>query len=80
MREEDSEVRSSFEKGDRVVSNGPHAEVVCVSKNLCAKIPDEVSDEDAAFTVLGAIGLQGVRQGDQMSEVRGCPDEIRCLC
>lgn len=33
MREEDSEVRSSFEKGDRVVSNGPHAEVVCVLKN-----------------------------------------------
>lgn len=50
-----------FDRGERVVSNGPHAEMVCVPKNLCARIPDEVSDEDAAFTVLGAIGLQGVR-------------------
>lgn len=48
-------------KGDRVVSNGPHAEWVCVPKNLCSRIPDQVSDEAAAFTVLGAIGLQGVR-------------------
>jgi predicted dehydrogenase/threonine dehydrogenase-like Zn-dependent dehydrogenase len=50
-----------FRPGDRVVSNGPHAEMVCVPKNLCARIPDQVSDEEAAFTVLGAIGLQGVR-------------------
>src|SRR4051812_10199823 len=47
--------------GDRVVSNGHHAEVVRVPKNLCAKIPDGVSDEEAAFTVIGAIGLQGIR-------------------
>ena len=50
-----------FEPGDRVVSNGSHAEVVRVPKNLCARIPDEVDDESAAFTVLGAIGLQGIR-------------------
>ena len=50
-----------FQVGDRVVSNGGHAEVVCVPRNLCARIPDEVSDQDAAFTVVGAIGLQGVR-------------------
>jgi len=47
--------------GDRVISNGKHAEVVSVPTNLCAKIPDGVSDEDAAFTVLGAIALQGIR-------------------
>jgi predicted dehydrogenase/threonine dehydrogenase-like Zn-dependent dehydrogenase len=51
----------SLKVGDRVVSNGPHAEVVCVPENLCAKIPDNVSDEQASFTVLGAIGLQGIR-------------------
>ena len=51
----------SFQVGDRVVSNGPHAEVVCVPKNLCARIPDGVSDEAAAFTVVGAIALQGIR-------------------
>lgn len=50
-----------FDVGDRVVSNGHHAEVVRVPKNLCAKIPDEVDDESAAFTVLGAIALQGIR-------------------
>ena len=50
-----------FESGDRVVSNGNHAEVVRVPKNLCVKIPDNVDDESASFTVLGAIGLQGIR-------------------
>ncbi|WP_133511692.1 bi-domain-containing oxidoreductase [Candidatus Thiosymbion oneisti] len=52
---------SGFAVGDRVVSNGKHAEVVSVPVNLCAKVPDAVSDEAAAFTVLGAIGLQGIR-------------------
>lgn len=47
--------------GDRVLSNGPHAEIVCVPQNLCAKIPSTVSDTAAAFTVLAAIGLQGIR-------------------
>lgn len=50
-----------FKIGDRVVSNGPHAEVVLVPKNLVAKIPNEVSDEEASFTVIGSIGLQGIR-------------------
>lgn len=50
-----------FTVGDRVASNGPHAEYVCVPRNLVAKIPDNVSDEEAAFTVIGAIGLQGIR-------------------
>ncbi|MEH6539857.1 bi-domain-containing oxidoreductase [Halopseudomonas sp.] len=50
-----------FEPGDRVVSNGNHAEVVRVPQNLCAKIPDNVDDESAAFTVLASIGLQGIR-------------------
>lgn len=51
----------AFKVGDRVASNGPHADVVRVGKNLCAKIPDEVSDEEAAFVVAASIGLQGVR-------------------
>jgi predicted dehydrogenase len=50
-----------FAPGERVVSNGAHAEAVMVSANLCAKIPPAVSNEDAAFTVLGAIALQGIR-------------------
>ena len=47
--------------GDRVASNGKHAEVVSVLANLCAKVPDGVSDDEAVFTVIGAIALQGIR-------------------
>ena len=52
---------TEFKVGDRVVSNGNHAEVVRVVKNLCAVIPDNVDDESAAYTVLAAIAMQGVR-------------------
>jgi predicted dehydrogenase/threonine dehydrogenase-like Zn-dependent dehydrogenase len=52
---------TEFKIGDRVASNGNHAEYVLVPKNLVAKIPDNVSDEEAAFTVIGSIGLQGIR-------------------
>lgn len=52
---------TGFKAGDRVVSNGYHAEVVCVGANLCAKIPDQVSDENAVFTVVSSIALEGVR-------------------
>jgi predicted dehydrogenase/D-arabinose 1-dehydrogenase-like Zn-dependent alcohol dehydrogenase len=50
-----------LQPGDRVISNGNHAEIVCVPRNLVAKIPDGVSDEVASFTVLGAVALQGIR-------------------
>ena len=52
---------SEFSVGDRVASNGNHAEYVCIPKNLVVKIPDNVSDDEATFTVIGAIGLQGIR-------------------
>ena len=52
---------SEFKIGDRVASNGHHAEFVCIPKNLVAHIPDEVSDDEASFTVIGSIGLQGIR-------------------
>jgi len=50
-----------YAAGDRIVSNGKHAEAVCVPVNLTARVPDNVTDEEAAFTVLGAIALQGIR-------------------
>lgn len=52
---------ADFKIGDRVASNGQHAEFVCVPQNLVAHIPDEVSDEEATFTVISSIGLQGIR-------------------
>jgi len=50
-----------FHIGDRVISNGGHAEVVSVAKNLVAKVPANVSDDEATFTVLASVGLQGIR-------------------
>jgi polar amino acid transport system substrate-binding protein len=56
----------SVRVGDRVACAGAeyavHAEVLCVPVNLCAKVPEGVRLEDAAFTTLGAIALHGVRQ------------------
>jgi predicted dehydrogenase/threonine dehydrogenase-like Zn-dependent dehydrogenase len=53
----------NFKPGDRVASNGPHAGVVSVARNLCAHVPQGVSHEQAAFAVIAAIALQGVRLG-----------------
>ena len=47
--------------GDRVLSNGPHAEIVNIPSNLVSKIPENVKSEDAVFGVIGAIALQSVR-------------------
>ena len=53
-----------FKIGDRVASNGHHAEMVCVPRNLAALVPEDVTDDQAAFTVVGAIALQGIRLAD----------------
>lgn len=57
-----------FSVGDRVACAGAqfanHAEIISVPKNLTTKIPDSVSFAEAAYTTLGAIALQGVRQAD----------------
>jgi predicted dehydrogenase/threonine dehydrogenase-like Zn-dependent dehydrogenase len=50
-----------FKPGDRVASNGGHAGIVAVPHHLCAAVPEGVDFDDAAFTVLAAIALQGVR-------------------
>lgn len=52
---------TDFKVGDRVASNGNHAEFVCVPQNLVAHIPENVTDQEATFTVIGSIGLQGIR-------------------
>ncbi len=50
-----------FSIGDRVASNGPHAEMVCVPATLAARVPDNLDDDAASFTVLGSISLHAVR-------------------
>lgn len=55
---------TGFKVGDRVAccgSHAVHAEYNVVSKNLMAKLPDGVDFEEAAFSTLGAIALQGLR-------------------
>ncbi|HNN31856.1 MAG TPA: zinc-binding alcohol dehydrogenase, partial [Chitinophagaceae bacterium] len=62
------DTNGKFKVGDRVACAGQdyasHAEVVSIPQNLVAKIPDNVSFEEASFTTLGAIALQGVRQAN----------------
>ncbi|NDV25132.1 bi-domain-containing oxidoreductase [Desulfovibrio sp. JC010] len=54
--------------GDRVACAGAgyanHAEFNSIPKNLVSQIPKGVSDEEAAFTTMGAIALQGIRLAD----------------
>ena len=57
-----------FRVGDRVAAAGAghasHAELNFVPKLLAAAIPDGVTTEQAAYTTVGAIALQGVRNAD----------------
>ena len=53
-----------FAPGDRVVSGSPHAEVVSADPAFAARVPDAVSDAQAAFTPLAAVALQGLRLVD----------------
>ncbi len=57
-----------FKPGDRVACGGAgfanHAEVVAIPKNLAVHLPDDVSFQEASFTTLGAIAMQGFRQAD----------------
>ena len=55
---------TEFAIGDRVASNGPHAEVVSVPKNLVVKVPKNVSSEHATFIVIGSIALQSIRANE----------------
>lgn len=59
---------NKFKAGDRVACAGQnyasHADVVSVPQNLVVKLPENVSYEEASFTTLGAIAMQGVRQAE----------------
>ncbi|RNI37487.1 oxidoreductase [Hanamia caeni] len=70
------DTKGSFQPGDRVACAGQdyasHAEIVAIPQNLCVKIPDNVSFEQAAFTTLGAIALQGVRQASPLVGEKVC--------
>src|SRR3990172_1563622 len=54
--------------GDNVACAGAgyanHAEYVVVPAHLCARMPKSIGFDEAAYTTLGAIALQGVRQAE----------------
>lgn len=53
--------------GDRVACGGAqagHAEIISVPRNLCVKMPEKLTFEHAAYTTVGAIAMQGIRQAD----------------
>jgi len=59
---------TEFSPGDRVACIGQgfasHAEFVSMPVNLACRIPEGVSDEEAAFGMLGIIALHGIRCAD----------------
>jgi len=65
---ESKDFEGKFRTGDRVACAGQdyacHSEIISVPQNLVVKIPEGVSFKEAAFTTIGAIALQGVRQAD----------------
>lgn len=62
------DTQGRFHPGDRVACGGggyaSHAGVITVPQNLIVKVPDAVGLDAAAFTTLGAIAMQGVRQAN----------------
>ena len=53
--------------GDMVACGGKgayHADIVAVNRNLCVKLPGGLDLKLAAFTTVGSIALQGIRQAD----------------
>src|SRR5690606_8901378 len=59
---------SAFQVGQRVAAAGAghasHAQVVSVPMTLVARVPDDLSPEEAAFGTVGAIAMQAVRQAE----------------
>jgi polar amino acid transport system substrate-binding protein len=57
-----------FRPGDRVACGGQdyasHAAVIAVPRNLVAHVPENVTSQEASFTTIGAIAMQGIRQAD----------------
>ena len=62
------DTQGRFKRGDRVACGGggyaSHAGIVTVPQNLVVKVPETVGLDAAAFTTLGAIAVQGVRQAN----------------
>jgi polar amino acid transport system substrate-binding protein len=60
------DTQGRFQPGDRVACGGggyaSHAGIIAVPQNLIVKVPDAVGLDAAAFTTLGAIAVQAVRQ------------------
>jgi predicted dehydrogenase/threonine dehydrogenase-like Zn-dependent dehydrogenase len=61
------DTEGAFKPGDRVACGGStasHAGIVSVPQNLVVRVPAGVPLDHAAFTTLGSIAMQGVRQAN----------------
>jgi predicted dehydrogenase/threonine dehydrogenase-like Zn-dependent dehydrogenase len=68
------DIQGRFKPGDRVACGGAsHAGIVTVPQNLVVKVPEIVGLDAAAFTTLGAIAMQGIRQANP------CLGEFVCV-
>ena len=63
------EVVTEFIKGNKMASNENHAQVVYVHKNLVAHIPENISDNEAAFTVIDSIGIQKINNQQELEKL-----------
>ena len=64
-KEDKAKIVEKFKVGDIVACGGSgHAEIISVPKNLCSKVPSNVKLEEAAFTTIASIAMQGIRQAD----------------
>lgn len=60
---ETGSVVSEISVGDRVATYGPHQEYVTAGADQCRPIPDDVSDDEAAFFTIAEIVMNGIRRG-----------------
>lgn len=54
----------SIDVGQRVATYGSHAEYTVASGDACRPVPDDVSDDEAAFFTISEIVMNGVRRSD----------------
>jgi predicted dehydrogenase/threonine dehydrogenase-like Zn-dependent dehydrogenase len=58
---------TDFKVGDYVAcggNNASHSEIVSIPTNLAVSVPQHVNLKYAAFTTIGSIAIQGIRQAD----------------
>ncbi|MEG1925900.1 MAG: zinc-binding alcohol dehydrogenase [Ruthenibacterium sp.] len=64
VEEVGSGAKGEFKKGDRVICLGEHAQYVAIPIALAAKIPDNMTSEEATLAVLATTAMHAIRRAD----------------